>query len=210
MIGIIDYGMGNLRSVEKAFLALGARCEVISEPVDPRPLSGLVLPGVGAFAEAMDNLETAGWTEWIRERADSGLPLLGICLGLQLFFSRSEEGVGADGLDIFPGRVVRFPDSVPVVPHMGWNRLEIKKTGGLFSGIADGSFLYFVHSYYPVPEDDKVVAAVTDYGVDFVSAVSSGNIFGLQFHPEKSQSVGLKILKNFVRITESGSSGGVG
>ena len=206
MIGIIDYGMGNLRSVEKAFQSLGADCSLLSGPESSRELSGVVLPGVGAFAEAMENLSRGGWIGWIREKADSGLPLLGICLGLQLFFSRSEEGDGADGLDLFPGRVARFPDSVPVVPHMGWNRLKIRKPGGIFSGIANGSYLYFVHSYFPVPEDDCVIAAVTDYGVDFVSAIASKNIFGLQFHPEKSQAVGLKILENFLAITQSGSA----
>lgn len=204
MIGIIDYGMGNLRSVEKALEHLGARCSILAEPADPADLAGIILPGVGAFSEAMANLRTEGWAEWIRETAAGGKPLLGICLGLQLLFSRSEEGEGDTGLDLLRGRVVRLPEEAGIIPHMGWNQLRFRKRSPLFEGIEEGSYVYFVHSYAAVPEDPGVIAAVTDYGGEFVSAVSRDNIHGLQFHPEKSQATGLRILKNYIRIVENG------
>ena len=205
MIGIVDYGMGNLRSVEKALEHLGARCSILTEPGNPDELAGVILPGVGAFSRAMDNLRAGGWPEWIREVAEGGIPLLGICLGLQLLFSRSEEGAGDTGLDLLPGRVVRLPERAKIIPHMGWNQLRFRQRSPLFEGVGEGSWVYFVHSYIAVPGDPAVIAAVTDYGGEFVSAVSRGNIHGLQFHPEKSQATGLRILENFIRLAGSGA-----
>jgi len=200
LIGIIDYGMGNLRSVEKAIEHLGGRCRILGRPEEAGDCSGIILPGVGAFAEAMDNLRAGDWVKTIGEITAAGRPLLGICLGLQLLFSRSEEGRGDTGLDLLPGRVVRLPETAGIIPHMGWNQLRLREPGPLFAGVAEGSYVYFVHSYVAVPDDPAAIAAVTDYGGGFVSAVSRGNIHGLQFHPEKSQAVGLKILENFLRI----------
>ncbi len=203
MIAIIDYGMGNLRSVEKALLSLGADCSIISRPGAGIRYSGVILPGVGAFGDAMKSLRQEGWIDWIQETINSGLPFLGICLGLQLLFSRSEEGAGAGGLGVIPGKVVRFPDSAGIIPHMGWNQLKITSATPLLSGLEDGCYVYFVHSYIVIPEDPGVIAALTDYGDDFVSAVARDNVYGLQFHPEKSQAVGLAILQNFIDITRS-------
>ena len=200
MIAIIDYGMGNLRSVEKALQFLGADCSILSRPQARDRYSGVILPGVGAFGDAMVNLRRNGWVEWIRESVEDGTPFLGICLGLQLLFSRSEEGDGAEGLGIVPGQVVKFPPSVGIIPHMGWNQLKIVSGTTLFRGIAGDSYVYFVHSYYVIPDRPDVIAATTDYGIDFVSAVATKNIYGLQFHPEKSQVVGLQILENFISI----------
>jgi len=212
LIGIIDYGMGNLRSVEKALEHLGARCAILNRPEEAVGLAGFILPGVGAFARAMENLRAGGWVEEIRRIAGEGYPLLGICLGHQLLFSRSEEGKGAEGLDFIPGRVVRLPETAGIIPHMGWNQLRFPRPHPLFSGLEEGSWVYFVHSYVAGPEDPGVVTAVTDYGGEFVSAVSRENIHGLQFHPEKSQAAGLKILENFIRIVGEGTglpAGGV-
>ena len=205
MIAIIDYGMGNLRSVEKALQSLGANCSIISQPSPREDYQGVILPGVGAFGDAMTNLRRAGWVEWIRETIETGLPFLGICLGLQLLFSWSEEGEGGAGLEIVPGKVIKFPPEVGIIPHMGWNQLKLSDDTPLFSGIEQDNYVYFVHSYYVVPEDAEVTAATTDYGIDFVSAIVKDNIYGLQFHPEKSQAIGLKILKNFLNICTSKS-----
>jgi imidazole glycerol-phosphate synthase subunit HisH len=206
LIGIIDYGMGNLRSVEKAIEHLGGRCRILSRPTEAGDCSGIILPGVGAFAEAMENLRSGGWVETIRELTAAGRQFLGICLGLQLLFTRSEEGPGDTGLDLLPGRVVRLPEAAGIIPHMGWNQLRLREPDPLFAGIAKKSYVYFVHSYVAVPDDLEAIAAVTDYGGEFVSAVSRGNIHGLQFHPEKSQRTGLRILANFVALTNPRTS----
>jgi len=205
MIAIIDYGMGNLRSVEKALQSLGTDCSILSRPRTLDHYTGVILPGVGAFGDAMINLRREGWVDWIRDTVDTGLPFLGICLGLQLLFNWSEEGDGAEGLGIVPGKVIKFPPAVGIIPHMGWNQLKIAADSPLFSGIDRESYVYFVHSYYVAPDQEEVIAATTDYGIDFVSAIVKDNIHGLQFHPEKSQAIGLKILRNFLNICTSKS-----
>jgi glutamine amidotransferase len=203
MIAIIDYGMGNLRSVQKAFEKVGFEARVTADPADLRDAEKLVLPGVGAFKDCMDNLREGGFIEPIRRHVESGRPFLGICLGLQLLFSESEEFGRHQGLGIIPGKVVRFPGDLRVagdelkVPHMGWNQIRLRQDAPLFRSVADGSAVYFVHSYYVIPDDPTVVAAVTDYGIEFCSAIRRDNVMATQFHPEKSQQVGLHILRNF-------------
>lgn len=209
MIVIVDYGMGNLRSVHKALERVGFQASVTQDPAEVEKAAGLIVPGVGAFKKAMENLQELGLVNPIIEFVESGKPFLGICLGLQLLFSGSDEFGFQKGLSLFKGRVVRFPFSHPAasppkdllkVPHMGWNTVHIHKRPPVLDGIADGAYFYFVHSYYPVPEEQEIVATTTDYGGEFVSSVSRGNLFACQFHPEKSQSVGLKLLKNFGRL----------
>lgn len=203
MITIIDYGMGNLRSVQKGFEKVGFAAKVTADPADLRDAEKLVLPGVGAFKDCMDNLREGGFIEPIRRHVESGRPFLGICLGLQLLFTESEEFGRHQGLGIIPGKVVRFPGDMHIageelkVPHMGWNQIRLRQDAPVFRGVADGSAVYFVHSYYVIPDDPTVVAAVTDYGIEFCSAIRRGNVMATQFHPEKSQQVGLRILKNF-------------
>jgi glutamine amidotransferase len=201
MIAIIDYGMGNLRSVQKGLEKSGFQAEITSEPEGAKKAQGIVLPGVGAFAEAMANLREKGLDLVIKEEVAKGKPLLGICLGLQLLFDYSEEGEGSEGLGIFSGRVRRLPQHLKV-PHMGWNQVKIKKTNPLFTGVADNSYFYFVHSYYVDPEDEGIIAGTTEYGLEFVSMVAQDRIFGVQFHPEKSSSLGLQMLANFGRLVE--------
>jgi len=209
MIVIVDYGMGNLRSVHKALERVGFQASVTQDPAEVKKAAGLIVPGVGAFKKAMENLQELGLVNPIIEFVESGKPFLGICLGLQLLFSGSDEFGFQKGLSLFKGRVVRFPFSHPAasppkdllkVPHMGWNTVHIHKRPPVLDGIADGAYFYFVHSYYPLPEEQEIVATTTDYGGEFVSSVSRGNLFACQFHPEKSQSVGLKLLKNFGRL----------
>lgn len=203
MIAIIDYGMGNLRSVQKAFEKVGFEARVTADPADLRDAERLVLPGVGAFKDCMDNLRAGGFIEPIRRHVESGKPFLGICLGLQLLFSESEEFGRHSGLGIIPGKVVRFPADMHVageelkVPHMGWNQIRLQPEVPLFRGVAEGSAVYFVHSYYVIPDDPTVIAAVTDYGIEFCSAIRRENVMAVQFHPEKSQQIGLRILRNF-------------
>lgn len=197
MIAIVDYGMGNLRSVHKAFEKAGFPALVTQNPEVVKKADGLVVPGVGAFRKAMENLENLGLIKPIIEFIERGKPFLGICLGLQLLFSGSEEFGWQRGLSIFRGRVVRFREDNLKIPHIGWNAIKIKKRVPIFNGLGDGAYFYFVHSYYPVPEDEEIVAAATGYGLEFTSAISCGNLSALQFHPEKSQTVGLQIIKNF-------------
>ncbi|MCP3677929.1 MAG: imidazole glycerol phosphate synthase subunit HisH [Deltaproteobacteria bacterium] len=203
MIAIIDYDMGNLRSVQKGFERVGHDAVVTREPGEIGNASHVVLPGVGSFRECMENLTGYGLVEPIVRAIDSGKPFLGICLGLQLLFTESDEFGNCKGLDIIKGRVVHFSqefrDSHPglKIPHMGWNDIEIKRRPPILDGIENHTFFYFVHSYYVVPEDADVVATTTDYGGDFTSSIWKENIFACQFHPEKSQAVGLRLLKNF-------------
>ena len=199
MIAIVDYGRGNLRSVQKAFEYLGYEAKVTSIPEEIMKADRVVFPGVGAFGDCMENLRERGLVEVIKEFIASGRPFLGICLGMQLLFSVSEEFGPVEGLDVVKGRVVRFPEGLKV-PHMGWNQIEIVRSNPLLKGVKSGDFFYFVHSYYVVPEDESVVSTVTSYGVDFVSMIHRDNLFATQFHPEKSQRLGLRILDNFARL----------
>lgn len=207
MIVIVDYGMGNLRSVGKAFLSQGIDASVTRDPGEIARADGLVLPGVGAFGDCMKNLAEYGLTDPIKEHVDSGKPFLGICLGLQVLFEGSDESPDVPGLGILEGSVVRFSPSEEErlkVPHMGWNRVSIKKESPVLAGIPDGSWFYFVHSYYPDPKDPGVIAVTSNYGVEFTAAVARDNLFACQFHPEKSSADGLRILRNFAALTGGG------
>lgn len=203
MIAIIDYGMGNLRSVQKGFEKVGCEAVVTADPKVVLAAEKVVLPGVGAFADCMRNLEEGGFVDPLLKVIREGRPFLGICLGLQLLFTESEEFGIHRGLDVIPGRVVRFPEAMTEggealkVPHMGWNQLSFSQRPPVFDGIDEGTNVYFVHSYYVVPEDPTVVATTTRYGIDFCSAIWKDNVVATQFHPEKSQELGLRILKNF-------------
>ncbi len=196
MIAIVDYGMGNLRSVEKGFKKVGVDAVVTSSPKVIDDADAIVLPGVGAFRDCIRNLTDLSLTEAIGRSIEKGKPYLGICLGLQVLFSESEEFGRCRGLDIFRGRVVRFQIKEKV-PHMGWNTIQIANRPPILSDIPDNSYFYFVHSFYVVPDDAGVTAATTDYGVTFTSMIWKDNIFATQFHPEKSQELGLRILKGF-------------
>jgi len=201
MIAVIDYGMGNLRSVHKGFEKVGVDVILARSPAQVDEADGVVLPGVGAFADAMANLRSAGMDEAVHRAVKAGKPFLGICLGHQLLFETSEEWGITRGLGIFPGRVRRLPEGLKV-PHMGWNQLEIKRPDPLLEGIPDCSSYYFVHSYYVEPEDEELVLAVTEYGLRFACVVGKGKVYGIQFHPEKSSTLGLKILENFGRVVK--------
>lgn len=210
-IAIIDYQMGNLRSVQKAFERVGWPAAITSDPRELASADKLVLPGVGAFGDAMAELSRRGLVEPIREAIAAGKPFLGICLGLQLLFEVGYEGGEHAGLGILPGKVVRFELPPPLkVPHMGWNRVTIRRRAPVWEGIADGTFFYFVHSYYVVPEDPAVVALECDYGGPFCAAVWHQNVFATQFHPEKSQAAGLQLLKNFAELPCPAGSPGEG
>ena len=203
-IAIIDYGSGNLRSVEKAFEKLGICSEITKDKTTIRSAKGIVLPGVGSFDAALNELRQGGLEAAIEEAIALSKPFLGICLGLQHLFEESEEGK-QKGLGILEGKVERFnfqntPWNDLSIPHMGWNRLLIKHKAPIFDGIEDGSMVYFAHSYHVVPKDPAIIATTTDYGPEFVSSICKDNFFGLQFHPEKSGDVGLKILKNFGKL----------
>ena len=200
MISVVDYGVGNLHSVAKALEKVGAKTRVTSDWKDVEKSDGVVLPGVGAFKDSMDAMHRSDLAKAIKAYIASGKPFLGVCVGLQMLFSESEEFGLSKGLDVFPGRVVRFGEGMKV-PHMGWNQIEIKKDGNpLLKGLKNGDYLYFVHSYYVVPKDKAIVAAESNYGTDFTCMVWDKNVFGTQFHPEKSQTVGLKIYENFKNL----------
>jgi glutamine amidotransferase len=197
MISIVDYGMGNLRSVEKALELLGFPTRFVTTPAEVREARKLVLPGVGAFGDAMKGLEAQDLVEPLREYAAGGRPLLGICIGLQVFFEWSEEAPGIPGLGIMKGGVRRITGGGLKIPHMGWNRLEVRNGARVLAGLGDSPYVYFVHSYHVVPSSGSVIAATMDYGSPLVAAVEDGAVAGTQFHPEKSQQVGLHILRNF-------------
>lgn len=196
MIAIIDYGMGNLRSVEKGFLKVGVDAKVVTDPRSVNDAEAVVLPGVGAFRDCMRNLDRMKLIEPILKSVRNGKPYLGICLGLQMLFTESEEFGVYKGLDILKGKVVRFQVDLKV-PHMGWNTVRLLGKPPIFDDIKDESYFYFVHSYYVAPDDEGIIAGTTDYGMTFTSMVWKDNIIATQFHPEKSQETGLKILKNF-------------
>jgi glutamine amidotransferase len=206
MIAIIDYGMGNLRSVQKGFEKIGSEALITSDPQVVLQADKVVLPGVGAFRDCMYNLEQGGFVEPILKVIAEGRPFLGICVGMQLLFTDSVEFGHYSGLNVIPGHVLRFPDRMTVageslkVPQMGWNQLSFKQRPPVFDGIEEGSNVYFVHSYYVKPNDSSVIATTTDYGIEFCSSIRKDNIVATQFHPEKSQAIGLRILKNFAML----------
>ena len=197
-VGIIDYGVGNLRSVEKAFAAVGCDAIVSADEDILRTVDRLVLPGVGAFGACIRALTERRFDRLVTERVAQGTPLLGVCVGMQMLFEESEEFGTTRGLGLLPGRVIRFSDDL-VVPQVGWNQIRQRHTHPLLRGIADGAFFYFVHSYYCEPADSSFVLGETDYGVAYASVVAHENISGVQFHPEKSQAAGLRLLANFAR-----------
>ncbi|MFC2042965.1 imidazole glycerol phosphate synthase subunit HisH [Chloroflexota bacterium] len=200
MIAIINYGLGNLHSVQKAAVYVGGTAVVTDDAQVILGADKVILPGVGAFADGMKGLESRGLAQVVREAVESGKPLLGICLGMQLLFEQSEEQGQHLGLGLLSGKVVLFQQPSVKVPQIGWNQVEICKPSGLLKGIQDGDYLYFNHGYYCIPEDARDVLTMTDFGVRFASSVERELIFGVQFHPEKSQNTGLQILKNFVEL----------
>lgn len=198
MIAIIDYNAGNLKSVEKALAAIGQESVVTRDYCTIRAADKVILPGVGAFGDAMEQLKKYELDKVIREVTAEGRPFLGICLGLQLLFAGSEENQGVEGLGILDGEVLKIPDTEGLkIPHIGWNSLKLQHDGRLFAGIAEGAFVYFVHSYYLKAADAQIVRATAEYGVSIHASVEQGNVFACQFHPEKSGEVGLSILSNF-------------
>lgn len=198
MIAIVDYGAGNLGSVKKALDFIGAKSVITDDPAVIMAADRVLLPGVGSFGDAMHSMKEKNLVETVKSCALSGKPFLGICLGLQLLFESSEESPGVSGLGIFNGKIKRFSDDMGLkIPHIGWNSLSIKHTDGVFKDIPQDAYVYFVHSFYLEADNVEDVACVTDYGIEFHSAVSRGNISATQFHPEKSGDVGLQILKNF-------------
>lgn len=201
MVAIIDYGAGNLSSVKKALDYLGAESEITQDRELIMSASHIILPGVGSFGDAMDAMKERGLVETIKEAALSGKPFLGICLGLQLLFESSEESEGVSGLGLLKGRIIEIPkDKGLKVPHMGWNSISIKQNNGIFKGIEEGGYFYFVHSYYLTGAEDDAVAAETEYGVGIECAVQRGNLCATQFHPEKSGRLGLRLLENFLAM----------
>ncbi|OUP82453.1 imidazole glycerol phosphate synthase subunit HisH [Lachnoclostridium sp. An169] len=201
MIAVIDYDAGNIKSVEKALLLLGQEVVITGRAEEILQADKVVLPGVGAFGDAMANLKRTGLDETIRQVADKGTPFLGICLGLQLLFERSDEAPGVEGLGILKGEILKIPDQPGLkIPHMGWNSLHLENNGRLFRGIEEGEYVYFVHSYYLKAADETIVKASTEYGTHIHASVEKDNIFACQFHPEKSSGAGLRILRNFVEL----------
>lgn len=201
MIAIIDYDAGNIKSVEKALLLLGQEVKITDQAEEILAADKVVLPGVGAFGDAMGNLNRRGLVPVIQEAVQKGTPFLGICLGLQLLFERSDEAPGVSGLGILPGEILRIPANEDLkIPHMGWNSLHLEHEGRLFRNVPEQSYVYFVHSYYLKAREEEIVKASTEYGVHIHASVEKGNVFACQFHPEKSSDVGLQILKNFVEL----------
>ena len=201
MIAILDYDAGNIKSVEKAVEALGSEAVVTRDRDTILKADKVILPGVGAFGDAMEKLHRYGLVDVIKQVIEDGKPFLGICLGLQLLFDESEESPGVKGLGILPGKIVRFPDSIGMkIPQIGWNDLSFPHKGRLFEGLKDDPYVYFVHSYYLKADDEQIVTATTEYGVTVHASVEKGNVFACQFHPEKSSETGLKILKNFLSL----------
>jgi imidazole glycerol-phosphate synthase subunit HisH len=212
-IAVVDYGVGNLRSVYKALEATGAQAEVVTSPAGLRGAAGIVLPGVGAFGDAAANLRAAGFEAPLLDSVSRGVPLLGICVGMQLLFDESEEMGRHQGLGVVSGRVVRFPDGAAgpdgrllKVPQIGWNQLQHEGHDPLLAGVPDGAYAYFVHSYYCAPDDPACAIAATDFALSYASVVRQGTVWGIQCHPEKSQAVGLRILRNFVEIVHAGAT----
>lgn len=201
MIAVIDYDAGNLKSVEKALAFLGETPVITRDKEELLAADKVILPGVGAFGDAMERLHQYGLVDVIKEVAKKGTPFLGICLGLQLMFESSEESPEVEGLGLLPGKILKIPEAPGLkVPHMGWNSLKIRPDSRLFQGIPDSSYVYFVHSYYLKAGSEDIVAATTEYGTHIHAAVEKGNIFACQFHPEKSSQTGLKILENFIKL----------
>ncbi len=201
MIAVIDYDAGNIKSVEKALLHLGQEVKITDSAQEILSADKVVLPGVGAFGDAMGNLKRRGLDEVIRQAAENGTPFLGICLGLQLLFEKSDEAPGIEGLGILPGEILKIPAKEGLkIPHMGWNSLHLEHGGRLFQNVPEQSYAYFVHSYYLKAGEEESVKASTEYGVHIHASVEKGNVFACQFHPEKSSDVGLQILKNFVEL----------
>jgi imidazole glycerol-phosphate synthase subunit HisH len=206
MIALIDYGMGNLGSVDKALRRAGCDVTVTQDPGLVNEAQAIVLPGVGAFGDCMEGLRRFGLDRAIVDGIVAGKPFLGICLGLQVLFEEGEEAPGVAGLGVFGGKVERFRHNLKV-PHIGWNQIVARGPVPHLAGVPDGAHVYFVHSYYPIPEDESIVATTTDYGYDFVSSVWHGSVFASQFHPEKSQAVGLRILQNYRDLVSRGPAG---
>lgn len=201
MIAIIDYDAGNIKSVEKALQLLGEEVVLTREAKTVLSAEKIILPGVGAFGDAMENLKKYGLVEVIHEAVGKKIPFLGICLGLQLLFERSDESPGVKGLGVLKGEILRIPDQEGLkIPHMGWNSLHLQNQGRLFKGIPENTYVYFVHSYYLQAADPSIVKATTEYGAHIHASVEQENVFACQFHPEKSSSWGLKILENFAAI----------
>ena len=201
MIAIVDYDAGNIKSVEKAMQLLGQEVMVTREREAILRADKVILPGVGAFGDAMDKIRQYGLYEVIHEVVDKGTPFLGICLGLQLLFERSEESPKAEGLGVLTGEILRIPETPGLkIPHMGWNSLKLQNHGRLFADLPDEPYVYFVHSYYLKAADEGIVTAATEYGTQIHASVEQGNVFACQFHPEKSSDVGIQILKNFIAV----------
>lgn len=204
MIAIIDYGAGNLRSVEKALLAIGQQCMITRDRHEILKADKVILPGVGAFGDAMEQLKKYELDKVIHEVAAMNKPFLGICLGLQLLFEGSDESQGVEGLHVLDGQILRIPDKEGLkIPHIGWNSLDLQNDGRLFKGLPKNPYVYFVHSYYLKAADESIVKATTEYSTHIHASVENGNVFACQFHPEKSSTVGLSILENFAKIGEA-------
>lgn len=203
MIAIIDYDAGNIKSVEKAFQFLGEEVILTRDRNVILNADGIVLPGVGAFGDAMEKLHRYGLVAVIHEAVEKKIPFLGICLGLQLIFERSDESPGVEGLGLLKGEILHIPEESGLkIPHIGWNSLKFHGKGRLFGGLEESAYVYFVHSYYLKTEDEGIVTAVTEYGTTIHASVEQGNLFACQFHPEKSSDTGLKILRNFISVTK--------